>query len=119
MSAELTEAERVTQLAHAIYATGALNLPLSDRIDEDCHDAARAVIGSGWVSPEEAKAREAAARREALLEAATEFEEDAADAWGGNAPWMTTGVRVANLAAEWLRESAAALAEPERDKEGR
>jgi hypothetical protein len=70
MSAELTEAERANQLAHAIYATGALNLPLSDRIDVDCHDAARAVIGSGWVSPEEAKAREAAARREALLEAA-------------------------------------------------
>jgi hypothetical protein len=86
------------------------------------HLAARAVDEvdeAGWVSPEDARAREAAARREALLEAATEFEEDAADAWGGNAPWMTTGVRVANLAAEWLRESAAALAEPERDKEGR
>jgi hypothetical protein len=73
----------------------------------------------GWVSPKRVKAREAAARRGALLEAATEFEEDAADAWGGNAPWMTTGVRVANLAAEWLRESAAALAEPERDEESR
>jgi hypothetical protein len=69
MTTELTYAERVSQLAHAIYATGALDLPLSDRINEDCHDAARAVLGSGWVSPEEAKAREAAARREALLEA--------------------------------------------------
>lgn len=41
-------------------------------MSDEAHQAhtAREVIAAGWVSPEEAKAREAAARREALLEAA-------------------------------------------------
>jgi hypothetical protein len=38
-------------------------------------EKAERAIAAGWVSPEEAKAREAAARREALLEAADELDD--------------------------------------------
>ena len=97
------------------------------------HLAARAVDEvdeAGWVSPEEAKAREAAARREALLEAADDMEtaefEDmrhvgcSPEAWKG---WsdgsLASLMEGPMLWAPWLRDRAAALAEPERDEEGR
>lgn len=38
----------------------------------------------------------------ALKEAAEDLRTEAAEAWGGDASWLTTGARVANLAAEWI-----------------
>ena len=38
----------------------------------------------------------------ALNEAAQSFRTEAAEAWGGDASWLTTGTKVANLAAEWI-----------------
>jgi hypothetical protein len=48
----------------------------------------------------------AEARGKALREAADDFRNDASEAWGGDASWLTTGTRVANLAADWLDERA-------------
>jgi len=31
--------------------------------------------------------------------------DDMARAWGGNAAWFTTGAKVANVVADWLREA--------------
>ncbi len=131
----LTEAEREDGLARAIWTTGACNLPLRDPLDVDCHDAARAVIASGWVSPEEAKAREAAARREALLQydravaMAREANAAAIEHWNRADKAEAKVARVEALAEEWdglvngrsvqAAELRAALAEPERDEEGR
>lgn len=49
------------------------------------------------------------AQAKALRDAADEFRTDAASAWGDTAAWLTTGAHVANLAAEWLDDSAAAI----------
>ena len=46
----------------------------------------------------EAKAEE----RERLVRM---FETEAAEAWGGDAPWLTTGRKVAELAACWIADS--------------
>ena len=40
--------------------------------------------------------------RRALTEAADMLRTEAAEAWGGDSSWLTTGTRVANLAAEWI-----------------
>ena len=67
---------------------------------------------AGWVSPEEAKAREAAARREALLEAAEHCTARANEAHRCDLHVVSD---TWDVAAVDLR----ALAEPERDEEGR
>lgn len=41
-----------------------------------------------------------------LLDQAEEFRTSAAAAWGGDAGWLTTGRKVADLVAEWCVESA-------------
>ena len=43
---------------------------------------------------------------EALTEAAEDFRVNAADQWGGDRSWFTTGTHVANLAAGWLVQFA-------------
>lgn len=45
----------------------------------------------------------------ALREAAQFFERDMSRAWGGDADWITTGTRIAELVADILRERAADL----------
>ena len=108
-------------------------------------DVAHHVVEFGWLSPEEAKAREAAARREALLEAADWIESDHPNARGllcaardirGFAEIDVAGLagkvlRVEALIARlrksddrtWVSNVAeefdTALAEAERDEEGR
>lgn len=47
------------------------------------------------------------AEAEALRAAARRFIEDMAPAWGGDAQWLTTGTRVAEVVACVLREMAA------------
>lgn len=37
----------IASLAQAIYDTGEVNLPLSDALDVDCFDVARAMIKAG------------------------------------------------------------------------
>ena len=49
------------------------------------------------------------AQAEALRTAARQFVEDMAPAWGGDAQWLTTGTRVAEVVACVLREMAADL----------
>lgn len=85
---------------------------------------------AGWVGPEEAKAREAAARREALLEAAEELVPEDLRRHGANCDTEMERLRakvarVEALASRYYRrrewavatEIRIALAEPERDKE--
>ena len=95
-------------------------------------EKAERAIAAGWMSPEEAKARVAAARREALLEAHAEIKraEDEAD---DLTPWRLGWKQGCGFGAEVVRQYAtgerpfaweaqrvrAALAEPERDEEGR
>ena len=43
---------------------------------------------------------------EALRAAAADLRDNAGPAWGGERVWLTTGTKVANLAAEWLEASA-------------
>lgn len=66
MTMELTGAERES-LADRLVAT-AEQFGL-DLLHSEARDLADAAYDEGWVSPEEAKARGAAARREVLLEA--------------------------------------------------
>lgn len=102
------------------------------------------ILEAGWVSPEESEAREAAARREALLEAAekhrveverlTDAFTDAARVGHDNAKaYLTERRRITRVEALadcppgdceghpciWPEDIRAALAEPERDEEGR
>lgn len=56
-----------------------------------------------------ASEREVTARAEALSGTARDFRETAAEVWGGDLAWLTTGTKVANLVADWLDDSAAAV----------
>ena len=47
-----------------------------------------------------------AIRAAAFREAAAEFRVHGARAWGGDATWITTGNKVAEVVAEWLEEMA-------------
>jgi hypothetical protein len=49
----------------------------------------------------------AEAKAEALREAARYFEYEMAPAWGGDATWLSTGNRVADVVGDVLRECAA------------
>lgn len=68
--------------------------------------AARIVLTSDWLAR-----RDAAVGARALREAARYFEYEMAPAWGGDATWLSTGNRVADLIGETLRDRAAALTE--------
>jgi hypothetical protein len=84
------------------------------------HDIARAVIAAGWVSPEEAKAREAAARREALLEAREDIRARRRTFSGLNADpqYLAAMDDAFGLVNNRLSDVNRVLAEPERDEEG-
>lgn len=47
--------------------------------------------------------------REGLRDYPADFRERAAEAWGGSASWLTTGEKVAELVAYWLREDLRCL----------
>lgn len=49
----------------------------------------------------------------ALHAAASDLASNAAEAWGGNSSWLTTGRHVAGLAADWVRARAERLADDE------
>ena len=120
----LTEAEQVEQLAAVLHpdafdsrarnAAGYAARWFNDAAKLAKRQAMRA-IAAGWVSPEEANAREAAARREALLEAERAM-------WGPDAEDDATYARLSALPRErtpFYILTVRALAEPERDEEGR
>lgn len=74
---------------------------------------------AGWVGPEEAKAREAAARREALLEAADALPRmTEGDERIGTRRFPPLRRDAYSLAIEEAQGALRALAEPERDEEG-
>lgn len=74
-----------------------------------CVEAAERVVDAGYVSPEEVAAREAAARREALMEAIERIESLAGDYTNGGQTLSWQGARHC---------VETALTEPERDEEG-
>lgn len=97
---KLNEAEQA-----AIYAV----IPVDNLHDEEMLYAAVEEILA---------AREPEVRAEALVEAAGMFDRDAARAWGGPAPWLTTGEHAASLAGEWLRGHADDIREAAASQEG-
>jgi len=62
---------------------------------------ADAILDSDWLAQVKATAR-----AEALREFATTERAAMAEAWGGDASWLTTGTKVADVVADWLTEAA-------------
>ena len=58
-------------------------------------------------------------RETALRDAAAYFRTEMARAWGGNASWLTTGTKVADLVADVLNELADDLPTAHRDEDKR
>lgn len=67
----MTPDHHIEALAESLYRTTDLNLPLSDSLDIDCHDAARALLAS-----DASRALVAGERAAALREAADQLDRD-------------------------------------------
>jgi hypothetical protein len=52
-------------------------------------------------------------RATVLRMAADDLRQNAGRAWGGERSWLTTGTHVAEVAAEWLEQTAAELSPQE------